>query len=59
MVDKIKYYLGQVKGKPGTNIYDLLELADKHDDFDEEDIARRNEKIIEEFMNFIQANHLA
>ena len=57
--DKIKYYLGQVKGKPGTNIYDLLELADKHDDFDEEDIARRNEKIIEEFMNFIQANHLA
>ncbi|MBQ6110851.1 MAG: DUF262 domain-containing protein [Synergistaceae bacterium] len=57
--DKAKYYRGDVEGRQKTKIYDLLELADTHDDFDEKDIARRNEKIIEEFMSFIQANHLA
>lgn len=57
--DKAKYYRGDVKGRQKTNIYDLLELAVKHDDFNEEDISLRNEKIIEEFMKFIQENNLA
>lgn len=62
--DKKLYYLGKYKGKngklsPKTQINELAVLANTKDDFTEQDILERNEKIINGFMNFLQKNELA
>ncbi len=60
--DKKKFYYGFTtdKGitKVGTNIKDLIELADIHNNFEEEDIIERNNKILNEFYNFLKENNL-
>ncbi|MBR0151565.1 MAG: DUF262 domain-containing protein [Synergistaceae bacterium] len=57
--DKAKYYLGLMPKKPATNIHELQELARTQNDFTEQDISERTEKIISAFMAFIKANNLA
>ena len=57
--DKAKYYLGHVKNKPATNIHELQSLAATMNDFTEQDISQRTEKIITTFINFITENGLA
>lgn len=60
--DKKKFYYGFTtdKGvkKVGTAIKDLIELADSYDNFEEEDITQRNNKILNEFYGFLKENHL-
>ena len=41
------------KGKNGTRIYELLELADQQTDFTEDDIVRRNERILDGFVDYL------
>ena len=41
------------KGKNGTRIYELLELADQQTDFTEDDIVRRNERILNGFIDYL------
>ena len=41
------------KGKNGTRIYELLELADRQTDFTEDDIVRRNERILNSFVDYL------
>lgn len=57
--DKAKYYLGMIKGRTGTKIYELIEMARSRQDFSTEDISIRNQEIIKGFMNFIRENNLA
>ena len=52
--DKAKYYLGQVKNKPATNIHELQSLAVTMNDFMEQDISQRTEKIITTFITSSQ-----
>lgn len=61
--DKKKYYKGEYKNKNGkqqekTNIIELLQLADEQNDFTEEDITKRNEKIINSFIVHLKNNNL-
>lgn len=60
--DKKKFYYGFTtdKGvkKVGTNIKDLIELADTHENFEEVDIIERNKKILNEFYKFLKRNNL-
>lgn len=60
--DKKKFYYGFItdKGvkKVGTNIKDLIELADTHENFEEVDIIERNNKILNEFYKFLKRNNL-
>lgn len=61
--DKKKYYKGEYKNKNGkqqekTNIIELLRLADEQNDFTEEDITKRNEKIINSFIVHLKNNNL-
>ena len=60
--DKKKFYYGFTtdKGakKVGTNIKDLIELADTHEKFEEVDIIERNNKILNEFYKFLKRNNL-
>ena len=61
--DKKKYYQGEYKNKNGkkqdkTNIKELLRLANEKDDFTEFDIAERNEKIINCFIEHLKNNGL-
>lgn len=60
--DKKKFYYGfsTDKGitKVGTKIKDLVELADSHDNFEERDIIERNNKILNDFYNFLRENSL-
>lgn len=60
--DKIKYYKGFIndKGKKieGTMISELIQLANTKTDFTEEDIIERNEKIVNEFINFLKQKNL-
>ena len=60
--DKKKFYYGFTtdKGakKGGTNIKDLIELADTHENFEEVDIIERNNKILNEFYKFLKRNNL-
>ncbi|MBQ3765076.1 MAG: hypothetical protein II869_08900, partial [Synergistaceae bacterium] len=56
--DKRKYYLGQVPKKPSTKIHELQRLATTKDDFTEQDIALRNDEIINAFISFIEENNL-
>ena len=60
--DKKKFYYGFTtdKGakKVGTNIKDLIELADTHENFEEVDIIERNNKILNKFYKFLKRNNL-
>lgn len=60
--DKKKFYYGFTtnKGvkKVGTNIKDLIEIADTHENFEEKDIIERNNKILNEFYKFLKENNL-
>ncbi len=60
--DKIKYYKGFIndKGKKieGTMISELIQMAKTKNDFTEEDIIERNEKIVNEFINFLKQKKL-
>ena len=60
--DKKKFYYGfttdKVVKKVGTAIKDLIELADSYDNFEEEDITQRNNKILNELYGFLKENHL-
>ena len=53
--DKAALYKGRQtsKGKNGTRIYELLELADRQTDFTEDDIVRRNERILNGFVDYL------
>jgi hypothetical protein len=58
--DKAALYKGQQtgkgktsKGKNGTRIYELLEMADQQTDFTEDDIVRRNERILDGFVDYL------
>ena len=48
--DKVKYYKGLQRGKGETNISELLAIANKKNDFTENDILNRNEEIINTIM---------
>lgn len=60
--DKIKYYKGFINDKDkkieGTMISELIQLANTKTDFTEEDIIERNEKIVNEFINFLKQKKL-
>ena len=60
--DKVKYYEGFTndKGqyKAGTIISALISLAKSNTDFTEQDITNRTEVITNEFINFLNQNHL-
>lgn len=62
--DKKKYYLGwQPKGtgkkyQPATFNLELRNLAEKHNDFTEEDIIERNEEIFNAFVSCLRGNDL-
>lgn len=62
--DKKKYYLGwQPPGKgkkyqPATFNLELRRLAETHDDFTEEDILARNEKIFDAFIEYLREQGL-
>ncbi|PNE27385.1 hypothetical protein BHU11_01950 [Tannerella sp. oral taxon 808] len=51
--DKVKYYKGLHKKKAPTRIYELLEMADQQTDFTEDDIVRRNERILNGFVDYL------
>ena len=60
--DKKKYYKGYINGrnqeKEGTKVIELLQLADKMQDFKESDIQNRNDAIIDGFIKFLERNGL-
>lgn len=60
--DKKKYYLGFVndkgKSKPGTQVVELQNLANKNVDFDESDIISRKKDIIDSFVKYLTDNDL-
>ena len=49
----MKYYKGLHKKKALTRIYELLEMADQQTDFTEDDIVRRNERILNDFVDYL------
>ena len=55
--DKKKYYTGDIKRKEKTSIAELLELA-KQEDFVENDIIERNQKIIDAFIQYLEKEDL-
>ena len=58
LIDKKIYYLGDGKSKLGTFNRELRHLAKTHDDFTEDDILERNEKIFEAFIEYLRENNL-
>lgn len=60
--DKKKYYKGYTNArnqeKEGTQIIELLQLADNNTDFTEQDIITRDNAIIDGFVVFLKANGL-
>lgn len=60
--DKKKYYQGFVSSKgiqkDGTEIHDLIALADSKTDFLENDIMARNDSIIDSFVSYLDSNNL-
>lgn len=60
--DKKKHYLGyqNSKGqmKDGTDVHELIELANNCDDFSEADIEARTSKIIESFVDYLGSVNL-
>lgn len=61
-IDKVKYYKGFTndKGqhKDGTIISELTNLAITNEDFTEQNIIKRTEDIINEFINFLRQSNL-
>lgn len=57
-VDKKIFYLGDGKSKLGTFNLELRGLAETRDDFTEEDILSRNEKIFDAFIKYLRGNDL-
>ena len=58
IADKKIYYLGDGKSKEGTFNLELRNLAETHDDFTEDDIIERNEKIFNAFVEYLRDNNL-
>lgn len=58
LVDKKIFYLGDGKSKQGTFNLELRDLAETHDDFTEQDILDRNEKIFDAFISYLRGNDL-
>ena len=59
--DKVKYYVGYNKGSKkieGTKIKELIDLAENVEDFTEEDIIERNQRIISGFIDHLRVNGL-
>lgn len=60
--DKKKYYTGFINSRNqkvyGTNIKELLDLANKQTDFTETDIVQRNAKIMLHFQEYLKENDL-
>lgn len=59
--DKKKYYTGFTtpKGeKKPTEVVELIELADQLQDFTEADIKSRNQKILDNFIEYLKTNNL-
>ncbi len=60
--DKIKYYLGftntRNQKKDGTQIYELVSLANTQTDFTEDDILARRKRIMDAFINYLRENDL-
>ena len=59
--DKVKYYRGLQGGKgekEQTSISELLTIANKKNDFTEDDILNRNETIIKGFITYLDQNEL-
>ncbi len=61
--DKIKYYQGYInsKGKEidGTQIEELIIISNEKNDFNEQDIEKRNNDIINGFIRYISENELS
>ena len=58
LVDKKIFYLGDGISKAGTFNLELRGIAETRDDFTEEDIIERNEKIFEAFVEYLRGNDL-
>lgn len=58
LVDKKIFYLGDGKSKPATFNLELRGLAETHDDFTEDDILERNEKIFNAFVEYLREQGL-
>ena len=60
--DKTKYYKGftndKGQNKAGTIISELVNLADNNSDFTEQDIINRTEKMLNEFIDFLDQKNL-
>ena len=60
--DKKKYYLGFVNSrnqvKEGTKVLELVNLANSASDFVESDIQARNSRIMDAFLEYLDANDL-
>lgn len=60
--DKKNFYFGFTDGngkfKSGTKILELRRLAETQDDFTEDDILTRNEKIFDAFVNYLHEQNL-
>lgn len=60
--DKKKYYLGFTNSrgqkKDGTKVHELVVLAEKSDDFTENDIEKRCKSIMSEFIKYLTENGL-
>ena len=57
LVDKKIFYLGDDK-KAGTFNLELRGLAETREDFNEDDIFDRNEKIFDAFIKYLRGNDL-
>ncbi len=61
-VDKTKYYLGSFnnsnKTKEGTNIHELTSFAKEIKDFNEIDIEKRLNSIMNSFIDYLEDNEL-
>ena len=55
--DKKKYYMGEIKQKEKTCVSELLELSIQND-FNENDIIMRNQKIIDAFIEYLKEEDL-
>jgi len=58
LADKKIFYIGDRKSNQGTFNLELRELAETHDDFTEEDIIDRNEKIFNAFIEYLREQDL-
>jgi uncharacterized protein with ParB-like and HNH nuclease domain len=57
--DKVNYYNGsKSKNKEETKIVELKELAKSHTDYTGSDIIDRNNKILDDFIEYLRANNL-